>query len=329
MANIKDVAALAGVSITTVSMVLNNKDNKISEPTRRKVLKAAEELAYMPNKFASSLSAKSSNLMMLMIPDLTNPFFSLLADKLTKLADSMDYLIYIYNSNSLKFNEARVRNLLSSKQIAASFIVDRRIRDFEKDVIRDNNIIFLDEFDYANSDVNIVTGDNEKGGYLAIKYLLDKGFRKIGLNIGPRDTPNSTRRLSGALKCFMDYGINLPSENIFHGNYTYQGGAECGKYFSKMDLEAIFSFSDISSFGMMEYFNEKGIDVPGDISIISYDNLFMDELIRPKLTSIDQGIEKIVSSAMDMAKCLIEGKDYTKKVLIEPRIVERGSVRNI
>lgn len=327
MATIKDVAKLAGVSITTVSMVLNNTEHKISEQTRKKVLIAAEKLDYRANNIARSLVTKKSNSLMLVIPDLINPFFSLLANQLTLYADRLGYILYIYNSHNKIMDEKAFVDLIERNYIEATLIVDRRVKNFNEKIINRYNLVFLDEFDYQNKNINIVTGDNEKGGYLATKYLLDNGFENIGLNIGPQNTPNSTRRLSGSLKCMIENDVEYDPQNIIHGNYSFEGGYQAGQYFSTRNIDAIFSFSDLSTYGILNYFSKKGIRVPEDISIISYDNLLMNSLISPKLTSIDQNIDKIAMLAIKMIDDLINDKLIDKKILVNPTIVRGESVK--
>lgn len=327
MATIKDVAKLAGVSITTVSMVLNNTEHKISDKTRKKVLSAAEKLDYRANNIARSLVTKKSNSIMLIIPDLINPFFSLLANQLTIYADRLGYFLYIYNSYNKTMDEKSFIDLIERNYIEAVLIVDRRVKNFSEKIIDKYNIVFLDEFDYQNKNINIVTGDNEKGGCLAVQYLLDNGFKNIGLNIGPQNTPNSTRRLSGSLKCMIDNDVEYDPQNIIHGDYSFEGGYQAGEYFSRRNIDAIFSFSDLSTYGILNYFSKKGIRVPDDISIISYDNLLMNKIISPKLTSIDQNIDKIANLAIKMIDDLIDSKLIDKKILVSPKIVRGESVK--
>lgn len=327
MSNIKEVAKLAGVSITTVSMVLNNTNHKISDQTRKKVLQAAEELDYRPNNIARSLVTKKSNSIMLVIPDLINPFFALLSNQLAIYAEELGYILYIYNSHNKIMDGKSFVDLIERNYIEATLIVDRRVKNFDKKIIDKYNIVFLDEFDYGNDEVNIVTGDNEKGGYLAVQYLLDHGFRNIGLNIGPHDTPNSTRRLSGALKCMIDNDIVYDPKNIIHGNYSFEGGFKAGEYLVERGVDSIFSFSDLSTYGILNYFLKKGIRVPEDISIISYDNLPMNRVICPKLTSVDQNIDEIAKLSIKMVDRLIKKKLTDKKILVSPKIVRGESVK--
>lgn len=329
MPTIKDVAKLAGVSITTVSMVLNKTNHKISEETRKRVIKAAEDIGYRPNNIARSLVTKKSKSIVLIIPDLINPFFSFLSDRITMWAEKLGYFLYIHNSRNQKLDEKSFTSLIESNYIQSAIIVDRRIKTFDEEIIKKNNIVFLDEFDYHKKDINIVTGNNEEGGYIATQFLIDNGFRNIGLNIGPSKTANSTRRLSGAIKCMLDTGITYDVKNIFHGNYTYEGGYEAGQYFADRKVDAIFSFSDMSTYGILEYFKKVGIRVPEDISIISYDNLFINDIVNPKITSVDQNIDEIAKLSIQMIDDLLNDKLKEKRILVSPKIKKRESVKEV
>lgn len=329
MPTIKDVAKLAGVSITTVSMVLNKTNHKISEETRKRVIKAAEDIGYRPNNIARSLVTKKSKSIVLIIPDLVNPFFSFLSDRITMWAEKLGYFLYIHNSRNQKLDEKSFTSLIESNYIQSAIIVDRRIKTFDEEIIKKNNIVFLDEFDYHKKDINIVTGNNEEGGYIATQFLIDNGFRNIGLNIGPSKTANSTRRLSGAIKCMLDTGITYDVKNIFHGNYTYEGGYEAGQYFADRKVDAIFSFSDMSTYGILEYFKKVGIRVPEDISIISYDNLFINDIVNPKITSVDQNIDEIAKLSIQMIDDLLNDKLKEKRILVSPKIKKRESVKEV
>lgn len=326
MANIKDVAKLAGVSITTVSMVLNDTDYKISENTKKKVRKAAKELSYKPNRMARALASKKSNLIMAVIPDILNPFFSSLVKDLSYYAEKNKYFLYIYNTNNRSMKKDDLFSMVKKNYIGATLLVDRNIKNISDEEVKENNIIFLDEVDFRDRKTNMVTGNNEEGGFLAMDYLLDRDFKKIGLLIGPSDTANSSRRLSGALKAAMNRDIYIDPELIVHGDYSYEGGYKAGSYFLSKKVEAIFSFSDMSSYGLLNYFREKKIRVPQDISLISYDNLYLNDIISPRLTSVDQRLDDIARESIKMAVGLIDKEKSYEKVLIRPVLVEGESV---
>lgn len=326
MTNIKDVAKEAGVSITTVSMVLNNTENKISQATRKKVLKAANNLNYKPNSYAKALASKKSNIIMAIVPDINNPFFSELVKELTQFAQEYSYFLYIHNTNNQKIRNQEFEKLLVSNFFAATLVVDRNVKNLDEDLVKKHNIIFLDEVDFASRNTQIVTGNNEIGGYIAMEYLIKRGFKNIGLLIGPRSTANSSRRLSGAIKAAMNYDIYIDPKNIIHGDYTYEEGYATGKFFKKRNVDAIFSFADMSSYGLINYFLEEGIKIPEDISLISYDNLFLNKIITPKLTSVDQNLREIAKNAIMIADELIKNDKVQEKIMIKPEIVEGESV---
>lgn len=326
MTNIKDVAKEAGVSITTVSMVLNNTENKISQATRKKVLKAANNLNYKPNSYAKALASKKSNIIMAIVPDINNPFFSELVKELTQFAQEYSYFLYIHNTNNKKIKNQEFEKLLVSNFFAATLVVDRNVKNLDEDLVKKHNIIFLDEVDFASRNTQIVTGNNEIGGYIAMEYLIKRGFKNIGLLIGPRSTANSSRRLSGAIKAAMNYDIYIDPKNIIHGDYTYEEGYATGKFFKKRNVDAIFSFADMSSYGLINYFLEEGIKIPEDISLISYDNLFLNKIITPKLTSVDQNLREIAKNAIMIADELIKNDKVQEKIMIKPEIVEGESV---
>lgn len=326
MTNIKDVAKEAGVSITTVSMVLNNTENKISQATRKKVLKAANNLNYKPNSYAKALASKKSNIIMAIVPDINNLFFSELVKELTQFAQEYSYFLYIHNTNNQKIKNQEFEKLLVSNFFAATLVVDRNVKKLDEDLVKKHNIIFLDEVDFASRNTQIVTGNNEIGGYIAMEYLIKRGFKNIGLLIGPRSTANSSRRLSGAIKAAMNYDIYIDPKNIIHGDYTYEEGYATGKFFKKRNVDAIFSFADMSSYGLINYFLEEGIKIPEDISLISYDNLFLNKIITPKLTSVDQNLREIAKNAIMIADELIKNDKVQEKIMIKPEIVEGESV---
>ncbi|MDO4594629.1 MAG: LacI family DNA-binding transcriptional regulator [Tissierellia bacterium] len=326
MITIKDVAKKAGVSITTVSMVLNNTENKISDKTRKKVIKAAKDLNYKPNIIAKSLVQKKSNSVLLVIPDITNPFFAHLAKKLSIEFEEKGYKLYIHNTSFEKFDEEIFQDIVDRNFIELSLLVDRKAKYFSKEVRKNKKIIFLDEIDY-NEDSILITGNNEKGGYIATKFLLSRGYKNIAVVIGPKDTANSSRRLSGFLKCMMDNNLYFDPKNIYHGNYTLEGGYQAAKYLIKRNIDAVFCFNDMSAYGFLNYCKEKNIDVPNDLAIIGYDNLFFDNIVNPRLTSICQNWTKIAKKTAQIAEIVLnEKKLIKKKYLIEPKLIIRDSV---
>ncbi|HHX67712.1 MAG: LacI family DNA-binding transcriptional regulator [Miniphocaeibacter sp.] len=327
---IKDVAKKAGVSTTTVSMVLNNADFKISKKTRDKVLKSAEELNYVPNKIARSLVMQNTKIIALIVPDISNPFYPEIAKYVDIYASKRNYNVILINSNDIENLDDIEKNLLATNLIDGVLVVSINIAQYIKNNkrLRNLKVVYLDEFIGVSEDANtyIVSGDSEKGGYLAGKYLLELGHRNIGCVIGPRGTFNSNRRLSGFLNSFMEEGLYLKPENIVHGNYTYLGGYEAGMYLLEQGVTAAFCFNDLSAYGAIKAFREKNKNVPDDISVIGYDNLYMTEFIEPYLTTVDQNSMEIAKEATNLLIDQIENKKIkNKEILVAPKLIKRDT----
>ncbi len=306
---IKDVAKRAGVSITTVSMVLNNTHYKIKDETKAKVRKAAEELGYVPNNLAKSLVTQRSNLVMLMIPSLSNPFFAQLSTYIAEEFEKRNYTLFIYQNLGKEITIEKFSSLMDSNLIAGSLVVDRAVRDFKQELHKKYKIVFLDEIDYSKDDSLVVTGDSEMGGYLAMNHLIDKGHRNIGIVAGPKDTANSSRRIAGALDALMERDIYFDPDCLVHGNYSYEGGKEAYEYLKGKDITAAFCFNDLSAYGFMNQAKEEGKRIPEDLSVIGYDNLSINSIMEPQLTTIDQHLNEIAVKGVDILIDYIEKKE--------------------
>lgn len=310
---IKDVAKKAGVSITTVSMVLNNTNYKIKNETKERVRKAADDLGYIPNNLAKSLVTQKSNLIMLMVPNLTNPFFAYLCDNISREFQKRDYTLFIYQTLDEEITMERFMRLMDSNLMAGSLVVDRSVRKFKQELHERYKIVFLDEIDYSKDDSMVVTGDNEEGGYLAMNYLLDKGHRKIGIVAGPRNTANSSRRIAGALDALMERDVPFDPDLLVHGNYNYEGGKAAYERLKDKEITAAFCFNDMSAYGFMNQAKEDGKRIPEDISVIGYDNLPINSIMEPTITTIDQHLDQIAARGVKVLIDYIEDQKINRK----------------
>ena len=329
MANIKDVANLANVSITTVSMVLNNTDNKISEKTRQNVIDAAKKLNYSPNRIARSLVTKKSNAVMLVIPDISNPFFGIMAKELSVLFEKDGYLLYIYNSNVSTFDEKIFLDLVEKNFIGLSLIVDRRVENFSLDTKKKHKIIFLDEMSNSNDDMT-VTCDNEMGGYIAANYIIDSGYKNTGVITGNMNSLNSIKRFKGFKKAFEKRNIRFDNKNIVYGDYTFESGYKNAENLIKNNIDSVFCFNDMMAFGFISYCKNIDKNIPDDIAVMGFDDTFMCDIVSPRLTSISQNISQIAKNAYELSKKILNGENIDKKkIFVEPVLIKRQSVKEV
>lgn len=327
---IKDVAKEAGVSITTVSLVLNNSKASIPDSTKDKVIDAAKKLRYVPNKIARSLVNKKTHLLALILPDITNPFYGEIASFVNMAAQKRGYkVLYINDSEGSDFNSDI--DFIYSNMIDGVLIVTRNSKKWNLiDAQESIKFVYLDEPVYCKNDHNdvmhMVSGDNFAGGYMVAKYLIGLGHKQMACIVGSNNTPNSRDRLSGFLKCCEENDIKVKDEHILEGFYTYEGGYKCGVKLSAESISAVFAFNDLSAFGAIKAFNSVGIRVPSDMSVMGYDNLFMNKFVDPPLSTVDQNIQEISQKAANMLIDLIENVEVKeKKVFIKPELIIRST----
>lgn len=330
-ATIKDVAKRANVSVTTVSLLLNGKSDSFSAETKKAVYDAVEELQYIPNRLAQNLSNNQSNLIALMVPDLMNPYYTIMAQSIMERMEQTQYNLALIGFPEDESKRKRINNLLRARTFDGALIVsskfDRIIEELQKD--KKFKYVLLDEsIEIENSP--LVTGDSEKGGRLAAQLYLDANHRKLACITGPSNTPNSNSRLKGFLDELNSNGIKINKEYILEGNYTYESGYENALKLLNKDITGVFALNDLMAYGAIRAFTEAGKSIPEDISVIGYDNLEKIQYLELKLTTIDQQIDAIGNLSIDLLIQLLEGKEIDNRVnFIEPLIVNGETVKKI
>lgn len=339
----KDVARLAGVSRTTVSLVLNNIPNsRIPEETRRKVLKAAQELNYQPNVLAQSLKTKRSKIIGLVIPSITNPFFPSIAQGVEDVANAHGYNIFLCNSFRDPEKEKGYIRALASKQVDG--IIFTSIT-YNVDYIRElrNQGVAIVAFDRRinDNDVDSVLFDNFKGGEMAAEYLLGMGHKNIAFLSGPTNISSRSDRLEGYKNALKKAGIDINPLYIFLDDFMEEEGrdtnyeVEAGYRMALRVLEdhpevtAIFAVNDMTAIGVLKAIREKRLKVPTDISLIGFDNIILADLIDPPLTTIKQPKYKMGKAAAELLISRLEGLSVTgpkHTLLFPPELVVRESV---
>lgn len=329
-ANIKDVARRAGVSVTSVSLVLNEKPNNISESTKQRIFEAAKELNYRPNYFARSLKTQESDMIGVLLPTLSNPFFGMYASHLSYYAKKQGYNILIneYNYEELNLQDA-LGNFLTLN-VAGIIIIQFNIDDNMTSALDELKIPFVTADTLREDPENIystVIIDNYEGGVLATEHLINNGHTKIGCYTGPMSLASTQIR-------FQAYNDTLKKHNIekgfyFEGTYNLGDEDEALEYFTQKGCTAIFSFNDMMALGLYKAARKRHIIIPKHLSIIGFDNIDISELTYPELTTIEQPLDDISAKAIKILLQNIEDNQCRKKIVIQPKLIERDSVLNI
>lgn len=331
MITLKDIAKESGVSVMTVSNVINGNHSKVSKNTIEKVNSIIKKYNYIPNSAARMLSSRASKIIAMCIPGykneslLTSPYNSNLIGVIERIVYKKGYYLMLCSAEE---NEEIVSNLRTWNVDGSFFlgVTDKNISNLKKQL--KFPIVFLDSSYKLDEIINVGSNDY-KGGYLAGRYLANAGHRNIGF--ASNDLNNSDilyNRFSGFQKALLESGITLPDDHIFKGDISYEGGIAVGKEIAnKKNITAVFSTADIMSIGIIEGARLGGLTVPRDLSVIGFDDLPICNYVTPKLTTIHQDITKKGELAANLLFELIEHENCKgQNIVLDVELVERQSV---
>lgn len=323
----KDIAREAGVSITTVSKIINNKDMNISEQTRQRVLEIAKRENYTPNAMAKSLRAKTSNFIGVILPDITNPFFSTIVRGVEDTAKRYGFGVVFCNTDNNPQREAECFGFLNSRMVDG-VIFTRSLLAGNGDNVLENDlpIVIIDrDTEIPNATVGKVFVDTVSAVHEATGLLIQEGCRKIAyisaLHHLERD------RYGGFLTALHDHGMECDSQLVFRGEYNVETGMQGIETILKYALpDGVVCGNDLIATGVLSVLNAKGYRIPQEVRVIGMDDIYMSQFLSPPLTTIRQPAYEIGASAAKMiADYIMLGKPlYAKQLSYE--IIHRESV---
>jgi LacI family transcriptional regulator, galactose operon repressor len=329
---LKDIAQDLGVSLMTVSKALRNHPD-ISDGTRERVLKRIEELNYRPNLAARALVTGKTHLIGLVVPDLVHPFFSQIANVITKGLRGQKYSLVITSSQEDPELEQQEIDQLLARGVDCLIIATTQItlESFQRIEEQETPYILLDR-KLPGLAANFVGVDDEQVGFMATKHLVEIGRRRIA-HIGTLHISPALGRLEGYRRALHHYGIRVPPEYVLTRPHGDDAGDITGYYVMKMLLslrplpDAVFCHNDPTALGAMKAILDAGLDIPKDIAIIGCGNVRYSDCLRVPLTTIDQDCEAIGERAANLAFNLLNSKTPSKPqtILLKPKLVVRDS----
>lgn len=331
---IKDISREASVSTTTVSRVLNglSRQYRISEETEQQVMKIAQEHNYRPNHTAVSLRLKKSNLIGLVVPDLSNPFFSNIASVVTHELRKSGYSVILTDCGDDENTEIEVVNLMNDRRIDGLLVMPSGKQADHLEHIYNNGIpvICIDRY-FTSSTLPFVATHNYKGAYDITKFLIDAGHRDIACIQGAHHVMPNVQRVQGYMDAMVD--AKLKTHNVVGNDFTQENGyLETKRLLQKKHRPtAIFGLSDTIMFGSLKALREEGLSVPGDISLVTFDNAEYLDYLNPPMTSVVQPVAEIAQMCIKMLLGMIGNKERGRpeQILLNPTIVHRKSVRTL
>jgi LacI family transcriptional regulator len=319
MATIKDVAALAGISYTTVSHVLNN-TRPVSDQVRVKVEAAIKQLDYVPSAVARSLKAKSTSTIGLLIPNGVNPYFAELARGIEDYCERNGFCVILCNSDDDSQKQRGYLRVLLEKRVdglIVSSVGDDTAAAGGLADVRTPMVVVDRELEGIEAD--LVRIDHELGGYLATRHLLDLGHTRIACITGPRHTSVARLRLRGYERAMQEAAIAIQPHWLPQSDYTSPGGYEAAvALLAASPPTAIFAGNDMIGIGVLRAAAERSIQVPRDLSVVGFDDIQMGRYLYPALTTVGQSIMELGETAAQM---LLRRIDGTATGPVEQRIV--------
>lgn len=327
----EDIARAAGVSKATVSRVLNCVDDGVGMETRQRVQRIADELHYSFKRDEKKVLSHS-NLLALILPDITNPFFADIAKAVEMEAKKNGYSIIISNTDFSEENEIMEIRELIRKRIGGIILVPSGIQFRpEHQLPRKYGVpmVLLDRKLEGNSEYMGIYSNNEYASVVSCNRLIQNGSRDIVFISGPLSTSTSIERFEGYKAVLAQNNIPFHEEMCKNGNYTVESG-----YKAVMELErcgikytAILSANDLMAIGALKALRELGYQVPEDIQLIGFDNIEFSQYCDPPLSTVQQPTFEMGMKAVELLHKVIHGEPVVQPDRLVPRIVMRRTTK--
>ena len=328
MPTIRDVAQRAGVSITTVSHVVNG-TRPVSSDGMARVLEAIDELGYQPNAVARSLRISETKMFGMIVPDNSNPYFAEVARSIEDAAFELGYSVILCNSDEDAIKEQAYLDLLIEKRVdgIAFVATGRRAGGLDPARLRSMPVVIVDR-EIEGGKWTSVLVHNSRGGREAVTHLLKLGHRRIGCISGPRDLGPSSERVRGYREALRKAGIAADPRWLVEGDFHAEGGYRTMCELLERDdaLTAVFACNDMMAVGALRAIHERGRRVPQDIALVGFADIALASYTQPALTTIAQPYREL---GRRVAQLLAKGergeRAASERIRLEPELVVRAS----
>lgn len=322
MASIRDVAKIAGVSPATVSRVMNGTANVDADKIQR-VYEAIKQTGFVPNEVARSLYKKSAKLIGLIIPSITNLFFTELAGSVEEAADKSGFRVVYYNTDNNPDKEKMAVGML--KSMNADGIIITSNNEELIDVIDKSglSVVMIDRNMSSESTYTLITSDHYYEGRLAAECLIDSGCKQIVCIRGEQSISSARERFSGFSDVCQENGMDACYIDCEH-DFTFEGDIVAAIRDVSPKADGIFACNDMMTLSVYKQLTQKGIRVQQDISIVGFDDVMLSKLVTPEITTIAQPIDKMGR----MAVKLITGEQISQNAVVyKPELIKRETTK--
>lgn len=325
---IYDVAREARVSMATVSRVVNGNQN-VKPETRNKVNEVIKKLNYRPNAVARGLASKRTTTVGVIIPDISNVYYSQLARGLEDIATMYKYHSIIYNSDNDPEKEKEIFNNLLSKQVDGIIFLGGTISEEIKDLINQSSVpVVVSGTNGKDDHIASVNIDFKQAAEEATQHMIEKGAKKFALVGGDYSKKAQDDVLQGLTKVLNQHHLELDEALHFSGKESYKEGIKAFEKLQNNMPDAILSISDEQAIGILHSALDAGVNVPEDLQILSFNNTRLVEMVRPQLSSVIQPLYDIGAVGMRLLTKYMNEEDIEEPNVILPHRIEYRGTTN-
>lgn len=328
MANIRDVADSAGVSVATVSRTLQQPE-RVSPKTRNKVMAAVQAVGYKPNLMAVKFRSGKTHNLVVLVPTVANVFFARVISGMQEAAAELGYSILLANTLGNSDIESHYAKMVSTSQ-ADGLIQLRANNPLDVSMINDHGLLpmvnaceVIDDGQYP-----VVSLDNRAAARAMTEHLIGKGHSRIAMVKGPDSSPLTQERLAGYRDALANANIAFDEKLLFPGDFTLQAGYNAGVHIAALRNRptAVFCENDETAIGAMQAFKQANLNIPKDISVAGFDDIAFSAFVDPPLTTIAQPAEEFGRTAVTLLVDLLNGKiRKAPKVIMPFELIVRES----
>ncbi|MBL0908700.1 HTH-type transcriptional regulator GalR [Pectobacterium carotovorum] len=329
MATIKDVARLSGVSVATVSRVINNSP-KASTASREAVHKAMAELQYHPNANARALAHQSAETMGLVVADVSDPFFGTMVKSVEQIAQATGNFLLIGNGYHNAEQEKKAIEQLIRHRCAGLIVHAKMLSDEELAALMSHipDMVLINRTlpGYENRCVAL---DDRYGSWLATRHLIQEGHQRIGFLCSNHQISDSADRLQGYVDALQEHGIARDERLIARASPDEVGGESAMMELLSRggNMTAVVCYNDSMAAGALSVLSDNSISVPQDMSVIGFDDVLIARYLRPRLTTVHYPVSAMAIQAAELAIALSHGKQLSETTnMFSPTLVRRHSV---
>ncbi len=330
MATIHDVAKRAGVASITVSRVINN-SGYFSQGTRQRVEAAIAELGYVPNRLARSLRSKRTNILALVLTDITNPFFTTLARGVEDTASDAGFIVIFCNTDESETEEQKYLQVLLQQQVDGILLVPARSTSDSVELVQKHGtpVVVLDRRLPSSAKVDVVRCESVDGAYRLVQLLIGLGHRQIAVLSGPKIVSTAEDRVTGYRQAMVEAGIDNRLQLVYYGAFTQSSGYEMAQQVLNVNPRptALFAANNLIAIGALKAVRDASLRVPEDIAMVSFDDLPANLLTSPFFTVAVQPAYEMGQKATQLLLARLAGKapERCQEVILPTDLVVRQS----